>query len=51
MKEEEKDEEKEREEREPLTRKEMLNAINILRRAVEENDIGEDKFSVYNTVI
>lgn len=45
---EEEDEEKEREERQLTTRKEMLNAIKILRCAVEENGIGENKFSVLN---
>lgn len=29
----------------------MLNANNILQSALEKNDIGEDKFSVYITII
>ena len=44
------DEEEERAERQPVTRREMLRAMNILRRAIEENDIGEEKFSTLNNL-
>lgn len=42
---------KKQEEKQPVTMTEMLNAINILRRVLEEIDVSEDKFSVLNTVI